>query len=419
MSGGRNEKLRLASEMSGVEGKYAISEWVSAFTQAIHAIHATLPTPSSSPSSSPSHTLNGHDIRRIETLYTAAATTTTTSSSIQSNYRTSNSNSNTDTDTGEDGRTQSPPAYPPPNPTSPPPSPTHPVSASSSPTVTPPKPTNRRRYSDPPAMHTTTNTAQQFKSTENVLLSLCLNHDTQHLSSRKECVVLIDIVDIGCWFVKFRHHGIIVNNRDLVHADCVDVDGSLCFPSSGLFWTIMNGGVCFEDALNGGSVKCSGASDACQLLWNSLIAMIPNFGISGGSNSSNMWSTAPSGSSGSSGGGSSGGLSVSSIASSIVSHLPGKGSNNSGIYTHLAITVNDKPIKSGWLLKKRDTWNAWRCRYFVLYTGKLAYYTDQHDTTPKAIIPLVGQTPGQTQRAAIYAEKQCTINGNPDHWYLM
>ena len=70
------------------------------------------------------------------------------------------------------------------------------------------------------------------------------------------------------------------------------------------------------------------------------------------------------------------------------------------------------PLKTGWLLKKRELWKTWQGRYFILYPGKLAYYTDLQQPTPKAVIELNSHT-------VIYAAKQCTINGNSDHWYLM
>lgn len=33
------------------------------------------------------------------------------------------------------------------------------------------------------------------------------------------------------------------------------------------------------------------------------------------------------------------------------------------------------PIKSGWLLKKRDIIFGWQCRYFVVYVGRVEVYT--------------------------------------------
>lgn len=39
-----------------------------------------------------------------------------------------------------------------------------------------------------------------------------------------------------------------------------------------------------------------------------------------------------------------------------------------------AIARSVQALKSGWLLKRRDLWNGWRGRYFVLYPGRLEYY---------------------------------------------
>ena len=34
-------------------------------------------------------------------------------------------------------------------------------------------------------------------------------------------------------------------------------------------------------------------------------------------------------------------------------------------------------LQAGWLLKKRDILSGWRCRYFVVYKGRVEYYVDQ------------------------------------------
>lgn len=48
------------------------------------------------------------------------------------------------------------------------------------------------------------------------------------------------------------------------------------------------------------------------------------------------------------------------------------------------------PIKSGWLLKKRDIISGWKCRYFEVYKDRLDYYADQNDTRPRGSYPLFG-----------------------------
>lgn len=57
----------------------------------------------------------------------------------------------------------------------------------------------------------------------------------------------------------------------------------------------------------------------------------------------------------------------------------------------LPSTGTDKvqPLKAGWLLKKRDIFSGWRCRYFVVYPDRLEYFIDQFDSTPKATMSLL------------------------------
>lgn len=42
-------------------------------------------------------------------------------------------------------------------------------------------------------------------------------------------------------------------------------------------------------------------------------------------------------------------------------------------------------LQAGWLLKKRDILSGWRCRYFVVYKGRVEYYVDQHDLQPRQV----------------------------------
>ena len=229
---------------------------------------------------------------------------------------------------------------------------------------------------------------QQLQKVERVLLNLCFNASVEAFAAGhlKECVVLLNVQDVGGWFVKFRAYGAIVNNRDLVNQECVDVDATLSC-STGGFWTIVNGGIQVQDALRSQLVRVSGSHEAVEILWQNL--------ISGGS------------------------VSAASAHGAAVAGARARTRTDSNANEVVAAlkSVESKskqaslPLKSGWLLKKRELWNGWRCRYFVLYPGKLAYYTDQHDTQPKAVISLAG--------AEVYAPKRCTISGNSDHWYFM
>lgn len=70
-----------------------------------------------------------------------------------------------------------------------------------------------------------------------------------------------------------------------------------------------------------------------------------------------------------------------------------------------------QPLKAGWMLKKRDLFSGWRCRFFVVYFGRVEYYIDQHDLHPRAIVALFG--------ADISQPKKVTINGVGDHWSIV
>ena len=72
------------------------------------------------------------------------------------------------------------------------------------------------------------------------------------------------------------------------------------------------------------------------------------------------------------------------------------------------LSNGEAPLKSGWLLKKRDLFSGWRCRYFVVYMGRVDYFIDQHDMQTRGTVPLYG--------AEVSAARKMTINGVSDHW---
>jgi hypothetical protein len=67
-------------------------------------------------------------------------------------------------------------------------------------------------------------------------------------------------------------------------------------------------------------------------------------------------------------------------------------------------------IKSGWIYKKRDIIVGWRCRFFLVYPGRVEYFRDELDVIPRGVIPLLG--------ADIKGPKKCTVNGDEEHWSL-
>ena len=215
----------------------------------------------------------------------------------------------------------------------------------------------------------------------------------------KECTVLLDIQDIGAWFLKFRRNGLIINNRDLVCADCIDVDASIYFRTSVQFWSIINGGIQLQDAISRNFVKCTGCLSYIEMLYTRLVTdsitshslTTPTSSFSAG-NSFNLHRRNASGS-------------ESNAELSINMYDP-----HSHSHSHSQTQTQLQPLKVGYLLKKRDVWNAWRHRYFILYPGKLVYYADQQDAQPKAAVSLLG--------AEVSTVKKCVIN-NMEHWYFM
>ena len=223
-----------------------------------------------------------------------------------------------------------------------------------------------------------------------MLLNLCFSVDEAHTQS-KEYTVVLDVEDVCSWVIKFRAYGVIVNNLDLVNQECIDVDAKLtCIATS--FWAIMGGDVQITDALAMSTVGSSGSVAAIEYLHGRLLA------TSGRSPCTSTSTSTP------------------TASAAQMRRIPSNSRDkdlekNRSREAPVIVPTLTQPLKSGWLLKKRELWNGWRCRYFVLYPGKLAYYTDQHDTQPKAVISLAG--------AEVYAPKRCTISGNSDHWYFM
>ena len=70
-----------------------------------------------------------------------------------------------------------------------------------------------------------------------------------------------------------------------------------------------------------------------------------------------------------------------------------------------------QPLKAGWLLKKRDIFSGWRCRYFVVYPDRLEYFIDQYDSTPKATMSLID--------VEVQPVKRVNMPGVGEHWGIM
>ena len=59
------------------------------------------------------------------------------------------------------------------------------------------------------------------------------------------------------------------------------------------------------------------------------------------------------------------------------------------LVTSDATRARDKPLKTGWLSKKKEG-NAYRRRWCVLTQDKLSYFQQPRDAVPKGVVPLLG-----------------------------
>ncbi len=149
----------------------------------------------------------------------------------------------------------------------------------------------------------------------------------------------------------------------------MNVDAHISFKNNSYFWQVVNGGFEFEDEILKNNIKQSGSSDALELFRKICIKPFDS--------------------------------QQSSLNNASMPVRSGRVLSSDGM----------QPLKSGFLLKKRDILAGWRCRYFVVYAGKMEYYIDQHDIHSRATISLVG--------AEIHPAKRQSVNGVGEHWGLL
>lgn len=182
-------------------------------------------------------------------------------------------------------------------------------------------------------------------------------------------VFLIEIDGIGGWILKFRQTGVIINNKELIIS--VDADATIAFKTVNSFYRIMDGGSTIDDEISKGKITITGsqeAQDSFHYKWlricdlpNTINADIPIRPI----------------------------------------RLPSTDMKSGKI----------QPLKSGWLMKKRDIFSGWRLRYFVVYPDRLEYYVDQYDTTPKATMSLID--------VEVQPVRRVNMPGTGEHWGFM
>jgi hypothetical protein len=155
-----------------------------------------------------------------------------------------------------------------------------------------------------------------------------------------------------------------------------EFDATVIFQSQSAFWSIINIGGNFADGKATGKIKESGSEAALDLFRRKLLRSCETLPRA------TVVATAPS-------------------SSSILPSLP-------------SITSNVKSelvsMKTGYLLKKRDLLSGWRCRYFVVFPGRVDYYVSKDDPQPRGSVDLTG--------AKISLSGFATING-ADHLTLL
>ena len=83
-------------------------------------------------------------------------------------------------------------------------------------------------------------------------------------------------------------------------------------------------------------------------------------------------------------------------------------STDANTFNNNVVKEKLQPLKAGWLLKKRDIFTGWRCRFFVAYSDRLEYFIDQYDSTPKATMSLLD--------VEIQSVKRVTVQSGVEHW---
>eukprot|EP01041_Mallomonas_annulata_P007500 gene7500-15348_t len=199
---------------------------------------------------------------------------------------------------------------------------------------------------------------EKIRSVENILIRL---DDSENIES-SEFIIRLIISDIrSSWILKFKISGIIINDIDLILSDAISFDATITFKSINHFMAIITNPESIKSPENSSNITQEGSKSALDYFWTRINSLSNGF-----------------------------------IKS------PKKTSASSG--------DSSQPIRSGWLLKKRDIISAWRCRYFSVYPGRLEYFIGPQDIIPRGVIHL--------HNAEIIGPKRCNVNGVPDHWCL-
>lgn len=182
------------------------------------------------------------------------------------------------------------------------------------------------------------------KAVERYLFRLSADEGIGESELEGPCNVQLEVLEAGQWIIKFRRHGIIVNNCELVLRDGIKIDASISFFTLGNFWATINGGMTLEE----GAMSTSGSEIAMYLFRTKILKSkaVHTLGI------------------------------------------PSTPMATPRVPRPTSIEEDKLPLRSGWLLKKRDLFTGWRSRYFKVYIGRVEYFVEPGDPVPRATIDL-------------------------------
>ena len=160
----------------------------------------------------------------------------------------------------------------------------------------------------------------------------------------------------------------------------INKDAIIIYKNHGIFWQTVNGGSSLDEEIAKNNVKCSGSNVALELFRKKCIK----------SSNANNTVTKP---------------------SHLSTNFSKTNQNTNANTISSSVSNNNQPLKSGWLLKKRDIFSGWRCRYFVVYMGRVEYFKDQHDLVPRGVIQIVN--------AEVHPAKRVNVHNVGEYWGIL
>jgi len=162
----------------------------------------------------------------------------------------------------------------------------------------------------------------------------------------REGNISLTIKNIGTWVFKLRNQGNIFNRRDLILWETVKIDTQFIFQDMTSFHYAMIGGI--EDEILHKHIEIYGSAEISKIFRKKCSKLA---------------------------------LPIEEIGASAIPVRENR----------IISPDSEQPIKAGWLLKKRDILNGWKCRYFEVFRSncRFDYYSDQQDAQPRHSVSLL------------------------------